>query len=172
MYIEEIAWQHYQNLPDIARLPLNEQIRMYNMYLMDISEQRINYLRLQEAITQQETIAIAVAASSGGGGGDIQQEQSDLPSGCIQFVNNTSDGTQCRFWIETSAPTNYTITWGDGETTTGQTTVGTGAGVGIGDGEDKLEIDYTYANSDTEYTARICFDDISLVTYLEFNGDD
>jgi hypothetical protein len=172
MYIEEIAWQHYQNLPHIARLPLNEQIRMYNMYLMDVSEQRINYLRLQEAITQQETIAIAVAASSGGGGGDIQQEQSDLPSGCIEFVNNTSDGTGCQFWIETSAPTNYTITWGDGETTTGETTADGDGGVGTGDGGNKLEVVYDYANSDTEYTARICFDDISLVTYLEFNGDD
>jgi hypothetical protein len=105
-------------------------------------------------------------------GGDPPPTTSTLPSGCIEFVNNTSDGTQCRFWIETSTPTNYTITWGDGETTTGGTTVGTGGGVGIGDGEDKLEINHSYADADTEYTVRLCFDNISLVTYLEFNGDD
>jgi hypothetical protein len=105
-------------------------------------------------------------------GGDPPPTTSTLPSGCIEFVNNTSDGTECLFWIETSSPTNYTITWGDGETTTGGTTVGTGGGVGIGDGEDKLEINHNYADSFTEYTVRICFDDISLVTYLEFNGDD
>jgi hypothetical protein len=116
--------------------------------------------------------AMAVAASNGGGGGYIQQEEGDLPSGCIQFVNNTTEGTECQFWIETSAPTNYTITWGDGETTTGQTTSDGDGGVGDGDGENRLEIVHDYADSDTEYTARICFDDISLVTYLNFNGTD
>jgi hypothetical protein len=105
-------------------------------------------------------------------GGDPVPTTSTLPSGCIEFVNNTSDGTECLFWIETSAPTNYTITWGDGETTTGETTVGTGGGVGIGDGEDKLSISHGYADFNTEYTVRLCFDNISLVTYLEFNGDD
>jgi hypothetical protein len=150
MYIEEIAWQHYQNLPHIARLPLNEQIRMYNMYLMEVTETRIAYLHHEMANPQ-----------SLGGGNDVVVEESDLPSGCIEFVNNTSDGTSCTFWIETSAPTNYTITWGDGETSTGEV-----------NGVDRLEVNYSYADSFTEYTARICFDDISLVTYLEFNGDD
>jgi hypothetical protein len=159
MYIEEIAWQHYQNLPDIARLPLNEQIRMYNMYLMDISEQRINYLRLQEAITQQETIAMAVAASNGGGGGVIQQEEGDLPSGCIEFVNNTKNGGFSEIGITTSGPTSFTITWGDGTEDTD-------------DVNGSITIDHDYADSDTEYTARLCFDDISLVTELDFTGDD
>ena len=140
-----------------------EQLEIRRKYEEDVREAAINRFILEARQTANQA---ATAALAGGGGGET------IPSSCIEFVNNTSDGTQCRFWIETSAPTNYTITWGDGETTTGQTTVGTGAGVGIGDGEDKLEIDYTYADSDTEYTVRICFDDITLVTYLEFNGDD
>jgi hypothetical protein len=163
MYIDELSWQQYSTLANIAPLPLNEQIRKYNIYINEILEARFAYLHHQMANPQ-----------SLGGGVDVQQQEEEegLPSGCIQFVNNTSDGTQCRFWIETSAPTNYTITWGDGETTTGQTTDDLEGGVGIGNGGNKLQVEYSYADIDTEYTARICFNDISLVTYLEFNGDD
>jgi hypothetical protein len=82
-------------------------------------------------------------------------------SNCIEFVNNTTDGNQCTFWIETSASTNYTITWGDGETSTGEI-----------NGVDQLTVEHTYADADTEYSVKLCFDDASLVTYLEFNGDD
>jgi len=154
-----MSWQNFIHLPHVKKLSIHEQMRQYNIYNQIVAEEQMAHVMMQNQL-------------GSGTSPVIQQEESPLPSGCIQFVNNTSDGTQCRFWIETSAPTNYTITWGDGETTTGQTTVGTGAGVGIGDGEDKLEIEYSYSDSNTEYTARICFDDISLVTYLEFNGDD
>jgi hypothetical protein len=160
-----MTWYQFSNLPHIACLPYNKQLIEYQIY----NEQLMTEQLMLEQLNAQNEYTLANAV---GGGGIIQQEQSDLPSGCIEFVNNTSDGTQCRFWIETSAPTNYTITWGDGETTTGITAAGVGGGVGIGDGEDKLEIEHGYADSDTQYTARICFDDISLVTYLEFNGDD
>jgi hypothetical protein len=168
--IDEMSWYQFSNLPNINKLPQYEQERQYRIYINEMTMQR--FAMIQEQIARAE--AMAVAASNGGGGGYIQQEEeeSDLPSGCIQFVNNTSDGTGCTFWIETSAPTNYTITWGDGETTTGETTADGDGGVGIGDGNNKLEVEYSYADVDTEYTARICFDDISLVTYLEFNGDD
>jgi hypothetical protein len=157
-----MSWHQYRQLAAIAPLPLHEQVRRYNIYINEILEARTAYL-YQEMVNAQ---------SLGSGAAPVSEEQSELPSNCIEFVNNTSDGTQCRFWIETSAPTNYTITWGDGETTTGITATGTGAGVGIGDGEDKLEINHSYADADTEYTVRLCFDNISLVTYLEFNGDD
>jgi hypothetical protein len=169
--IHEMSWHQFSTLPGMNRIPTHEIERQYRIYLNEIAEQRIA-IHLMQEVARSQAEAMAVAASNGGGGGVIQQEESDLPSGCIQFVNNTSDGTNSRFWIETSASTNYTITWGDGETTTGQTTIGLGGGVGIGDGEDKLEIEHTYADLFTEYTVRICFDDISLVTYLEFNGDD
>ena len=165
MFLDELTWYQFSNLPNINKLPQHEQERQYRIYINEVTMQR--FAIIQEQISRAE--ALAVAAASSGGGGVIQQ---GLPAGCIEFVNNTSDGTQCRFWIETSAPTNYTITWGDGETTTGQTTSDEDGGVGDGDGSNRLEIEYDYANSDTEYTARICFDDISLVTYLEFNGDD
>ena len=150
--ITELSWQQFSTLPGMNTVSSHEVERRYRTYLNELAEQRMVIYQRQNAM---------------GSGKIIQQEQSGLPSGCIEFVNNTSDGTQCRFWIETSAPTNYTITWGDGETTDGL-----GGGVGNGDGNNKLEIDHIYADSNTEYTARICFDDISLVNYLEFNGDD
>jgi hypothetical protein len=156
MFLEELSWYQFSNLPNINKLPQHEQERQYRIYINEVTMQR--FAMIQEQIQRAEVEALA-QASQNGGGGHIQQE--GLPSGCIEFVNNTSDGTSCTFWIETSAPTNYTITWGDGETSTGEV-----------NGVDRLEVNYSYADSFTEYTARICFDDISLVTYLEFNGDD
>jgi len=158
------SWQQYVRRADNIGMPLNELAKKYAMESNLYAQQMIMEVQM---LQQQQT---ALATASGGSAPTVTV--SDLPSGCIEFVNNTSDGTQCRFWIETSAPTNYTITWGDGETTTGETTDGLDGGVGNGDGNNKLEIDHIYADSNTEYTARICFDDISLVNYLEFNGDD
>jgi hypothetical protein len=155
MFLNELTWYQFSNLPNISKLPQHEQERQYRIYINEVTMQR--FAMIQEELSRAEAIAVAAAASSGGGG-VIQQ---GLPSGCIEFVNNTTDGTECRFWINTSAPTNYTITWGDGETETGEV-----------DGVNQLEINHTYADSDTEYTVRLCFDDISVVTQLEFNGDD
>jgi hypothetical protein len=164
MIIDGLSWQQFSSLPHISRLPLSEQAREYDIY---------NQTLIQEVLAQQYyNQQVVVPNTAGGGIDEVIVEEGDLPSGCIEFVNNTSDGTECQFWIETSAPTNYTITWGDGETTTGVTSADGDGGVGDGDGSNKLEVVYDYANSDTDYTARICFDDISLVTYLEFNGDD
>jgi hypothetical protein len=164
MIIDGLSWHQFSSLPHIAHLPLSRQLIEYEIYNQNL----IHEVFLTQQLYNQE---VSVPSSAGSAAAPIV-EQSDLPSGCIQFVNNTSDGTQCRFWIETSAPTNYTITWGDGETTTGVTSADGDGGVGTGDGSNKLEVDYSYADTFTEYTARICFDDISLVTYLEFNGDD
>ena len=159
-----MTWYQFSNLPHIACLPYNKQLIEYQIYNEHLMTEQ---LMLEQLNAQNEyTLANAV------GGGRIIQQEEQLPSNCIQFVNYTSEGTECLFWIETSAPTNYTITWGDGETTTGQTTADLDGGVGTGDGDNRLRIEYDYADSDTEYTARICFDDISLVTYLNFNGTD
>jgi hypothetical protein len=156
--VNEMSWYQFSTLPGMNKVPQHEVERQYRIYLNEIAEQRIAIHLMQEAARSQAE-AMAVAASNGGG--SLIQQESNLPSGCIEFVNNTTDGTQCQFWINTSAPTNYTITWGDGETETGEV-----------DGVNQLEINHTYADSNTEYTVRLCFDDISVVTQLEFNGDD
>ena len=155
-------WQYYVKRADNVGLPIEVVTRKY------LTES----VRYQQQMDQWSMQAQNYSNASMGGPGAVVNDTPSLSSNCIEFVNNTSDGTQCRFWVETSAPTNYTITWGDGETTTGQTTDDVEGGVGIGNGDNKLEVYYSYANSNTEYTARICFDNISLVNYLEFNGDD
>jgi hypothetical protein len=157
MFLNELTWYQFSNLPNISKLPQHEQERQYRIYINEVTMQR--FAMIQEELSRAEAIAVAAAASSGGGG--VIQQESELPSSCIQFVNNTTDGTDCQFWINTSAPTNYTITWGDGETETGEV-----------NGVDQLELNHDYADLNTEYTVRLCFDDISVVTRLEFNGDD
>jgi hypothetical protein len=167
--VNEMSWHQFSTLPGMNKVPQHEVERQYRIYLNEIAEQRIAIHLIQEAAMAQAE-AMAVAASNGGGGG-IQQEEG-LPSGCIECVFNTSDDTNCLLWIETSEPTNYTITWGDGETTTGVTAIDGDGGVGTGDGNNELRIEHSYADANTEYTASLCFDDASLVTRLEFNGFD
>jgi len=152
MIINGLSWHQFSSLPHIAQLPLSRQLIEYEIYNQNLIHEV--YLTQQLLVQQQ-----VVPSSAGSAVATVIQQ--GLPSGCIEFVNNTTDGTECRFWINTSAPTNYTITWGDGETETGEV-----------DGVNQLEINHTYADSDTEYTVRLCFDDISVVTQLEFNGDD
>ncbi len=158
--VNEMSWHQFSTLPGMNKVPQHEVERQYRIYLNEIAEQRIAIHLIQEQRAMAQAEAMAVAASNGSGGGSRIITEG-LPSGCIEFVNNTTDGTGCTFWIESSAPTNYTITWGDGETTTGEV-----------DGATRLQVDHTYADLNTEYTVRLCFNDISLITYLEFNGDD
>jgi hypothetical protein len=142
MFIDEMSWKQFSNLAGISNLPINEQVRKYNLYLNEIMEARMNYIHHQTQVL--------------GGNKPKVIQQEGLPSGCIEFIYNTSDGTNAEFDVTTSGPTNYTITWGDGTEVTD-----------VIDGG--ITIEHEYADSDTEYTVRLCFDDISLVTELDFD---
>jgi hypothetical protein len=154
MFLDELTWYQFSNLPNINKLPQHEQERQYRIYINEVTMQR--FAIIQEQISRAE--ALAVAAASSGGGGNIIVDHG-LPSGCIEFVNNTKNGTFSEVSITTSGPTSFSITWGDGVTETD-------------DVNGSITIDHDYADSNTEYTARLCFDDISLVTELDFTGDD
>jgi len=149
--IDGLNWRQFSSLPHIATMPLNRQIAEYEAYNQQIIAEQL--FRQQQYNNANDVSAV------GSGGRRQQQEQGDLPSGCIEFVNNTKNGTYSEIGITTSGPTNYTITWGDGTEVTD-----------VVDGG--ITIDHTYADENTEYTARLCFDDISLVTELDFTGDD
>jgi hypothetical protein len=151
MIIDGLNWRQFSSLPHIATMPLNRQIAEYEAYNQQIIAEQL--FRQQQYNNANDVSAV------GSGGRRQQQEQGDLPSGCIEFVNNTKNGTYSEIGITTSGPTNYTITWGDGTEVTD-----------VVDGG--IIIDHDYADSNTEYTARLCFDDISLVTELDFTGDD
>jgi hypothetical protein len=83
-----------------------------------------------------------------------------LPSNCIEFVADTTDGTAFTLSFTTSVPINFTIEWGDGTTYPG---VGGGG---------FYEESHTYPETGQQYTGRICFDNPESVTQLEFYGND
>ena len=45
---EEILWPDFKRLPKVAKLPLNEQVSLYNIYLAELSTERYkNWLHYQ-----------------------------------------------------------------------------------------------------------------------------
>ncbi|NBU81277.1 MAG: hypothetical protein EBS55_06485 [Flavobacteriaceae bacterium] len=151
--VNEMSWYQFSTLPGMNKVPKHEVERQYRIYLNEIAEQRIAIHLIQEQMTRAEAMAVAAASS---GGGVIQQ---GLPSGCIEFVNNTTNGTYSQIDITSSGPTNFTINWGDGTIFTDMV-------------DGSYTLDYTYTDSNTEYTCRLCFDDVTLITELDFLGDD
>jgi hypothetical protein len=143
MIIDGLSWHQFSSLPHIAQLPLNRQLIEYEIYNQNLIH--------EVYLTQQLLIQQEVVPSSAGSAATPIVEQSD---GCIEFTYNTTGGTDALFNVTTSALTNYTITWGDGTEDTG-----------VIDGNGEFE--HEYADSDTEYTVRICFDNVSLVTELD-----
>jgi hypothetical protein len=83
-----------------------------------------------------------------------------LPANCIEFVVDTTGDTFFIFNFTTIGPINFTIDWGDGTTHPDS-----GAG-GF------YEESHTYAQEGQQYTVRVCFDNISAVTAIEFLGND
>lgn len=84
-----------------------------------------------------------------------------IPPNCVQFVVNTTASTYFEFSASSlTQDYTYTITWGDGQSDSGSS------------GEGFININHTYADSNTEYTARICFSDGSIINQLTFPGFD
>lgn len=44
---EELTWPQFSHLPDVVKLPINEQVQYYNQYLYDLSVSRQNWLESQ-----------------------------------------------------------------------------------------------------------------------------
>ena len=55
---EELSWPQFNQLPNITRLPLNEQVQHYNQYLFDLSVARQNWIDYQNKgplVEEEET---------------------------------------------------------------------------------------------------------------------
>jgi len=52
----EISWTQFQKLKDIAKLPLNEQVKKYNQYLYELSIARYEWLSYQNKGPKQLTL--------------------------------------------------------------------------------------------------------------------
>lgn len=84
-----------------------------------------------------------------------------LPSNCIQFIVNTTDGIffgmNVRSLVQDYA---YTVNWGDG-------TSGQGSS-----GEGYVELLHDFPQVGSTYTVRLCFSDPLVINELEFYGND
>jgi hypothetical protein len=74
MYIDELSWQQYCKLPNIVKLPLNEQIRKYNVYINEIIEYRLAYLHheLANPLNLGGGSDVEVDEFPGGGSGTLK----------------------------------------------------------------------------------------------------
>jgi hypothetical protein len=43
----ELLWPQFKKLPQVHKLPINEQVKKYNQYLYELSEARHNFLTYQ-----------------------------------------------------------------------------------------------------------------------------
>jgi hypothetical protein len=146
--IDSLSWQQFSSLPNISKLPLSEQMRQYNIYTEQI---------LQESILIQQMLSPEIPSVLGGGS-LIQQIVEN--SGCIEFVADATDDNYFEMNVGVSSPTTYTVDWGDGTTDEGSLTDGS------------TSIEHNFPDSEEQYTVRMCFADPSLVTSLEFTGND
>lgn len=46
-FLQEIPWVEFKRIPTISKLPLQEQVRRYNMYMLDLSQAREQWLSTQ-----------------------------------------------------------------------------------------------------------------------------
>jgi hypothetical protein len=53
---EELTWPQFSQLPNVAKLSLNEQVIQYNQYLFELSEARISWLEYQNKGPQSNII--------------------------------------------------------------------------------------------------------------------
>ncbi len=141
------SWQHFTKRQDNVGLSLMEVRSKY------LKEQLMYEEFISHTIQQQRQQAQA----NQGKGRKVTTIQTGLSSNCIAFVNNTTDGTYSEVEFTTSGPTNFTINWGDGTIFTDTV-------------DGNYTVDYTYADSDQSYNCTLCFDDISLLTELDFLG--
>lgn len=141
--LDIMSWPHFTQLNHIRTLPLNEQLKRYNYYLME-----------QQSLQMQMNMAQSAVGSGG------TQPTPPLPSNCIEFTVETTTSTYFTFDFNTTGPINFTVDWGDGTTHEDS-----------GFGGVYTE-EHTYPESNREYVVRVCFDDPNSVTSFDFLGDD
>lgn len=147
-YFNEMTWQQYRGLPDVVNLPLNEQVRRYNIYINEILQSRLDYIHHE------------MAKITNLGGGSLIVQEEGLPSNAFEYVVDTTNSDNADFEVTVSADTNVTVTWGDGQTEE----------ILVTSGASPFEFDHIYEEfgAGISYTIRVTFDNIENVTELEF----
>jgi hypothetical protein len=145
--LDIMSWPHFVQLHGIKHLPIEEQVKRYNYYLM---EQQA----LQTALINQQVVG------SGGTNPVVTNA-----AGCIEFTADTTiGGTTFGMAITSTGPTTATVDWGDG----------TVEEIELGEEGQTLEenVEHEYADEETAYNVTMCFSDPSVITVLNFYGAD
>lgn len=140
-------WQSYLKKYQNNKIPLAEIKRMY---LQEQNQFQMQMMQMQNSLQSAQS----------SGASKPQIVVNPLPSNCIQFVVNTYEGLNHYSNITSSGPTDYSVDWGDGNIETGTI-----------DGAASINHDYPDLGSPTSYTVRLCFSDASLITSLDFPGN-
>lgn len=146
-----MSWQHFTQLQYIRNLPIHEQVKKYNYYLM---EQQAMQVAVNNA---------AAAAGSGGTRSTVSQEPSGPPTMTFDISFDESNYFQFQvgnYNYHTSLPLEFTIDWGDGTVETSTADLG-------GDNA----INHTYANSNNR-TVSVSIQDSNERPSLQFNGNE
>ena len=135
-----LGWNHFVQLDHIRKLPLSEQLRQYNYYLLE-----------------QQSLQMQMSVQQVGSGGNVSNVNA---AACIDFVADTTNGgTTFELTLNTVSSTSVNVetNWGDGSTT--QTAIN---GTGI--------ISHTFPSLNEVYNVRMCFDNANNVAELIFTG--
>ena len=57
----ELLWPQFKKLPQVHKLPINEQVKKYNQYLYELSEARHNFLTYQNKGPKSSTPTVPLA---------------------------------------------------------------------------------------------------------------
>jgi len=144
-------WQHFTKRQDNVGLSLMEVRSKY------LKEQLMYEEFISHTIQQQR-----LQAQQHSAGGKQKAPAYTRTSNGIEFTVNTAFGTYFAFAFGTSATTGYVLDWGNGTVITVPAEEAYSGGA---------EIDYTYPEPGI-YNCRLTFDDVSVVTSLDFPGDD
>jgi len=61
---EELTWPQFSKLPNIVKLPLNEQVTHYNQYLFELNTARQNWIDYQNKGPQSNIIGVLAQEES------------------------------------------------------------------------------------------------------------
>jgi hypothetical protein len=131
------------------QIPKEELDRMFQLEMR---------LREEMLMMAEQAGGESSSISAPGAGGS---SQSSAPSGCISFGVFTGISVNFGAQVTTSDTTSFTVIWGDGAETVYTST-----------GAEALVISHSYSESSANYSAQICFEDPTLITELNFFGDD
>lgn len=143
-------WQKYVTRADNVGLDimtvrnkyLNEQLQFENFMSFQMQQQHMQQQQSSPAGPPKSTVI-------------------PLPSECIEFVANTTEGSYFEFTVSSNIDDfSYTVNWGNGTIEEGTSSGGS------------VTLSHVYGDGVADYTVRVCFDDPSLITSINFPGFD